>query len=126
MQTNPNLQDKELWLKTIDECGGNIAAAARKLNMSRGTIYYRMHEWEELEPAILKARKWMAGVAEDGLNDHVLQGNLTAIIFYLKTRCGWAETQRLTGADGGPIDFRDVSDLSLDELVAIATGSSAG
>jgi hypothetical protein len=121
MQVNPNLRDKELWLQTIEECGGNIAAAARKLGIERRSFYNRMREWEELEPAVVKARKWMAGVAEDSLNDHVFSGNLTAIIFYLKTRCGWAETQRLAGADGGAIDIRDVRDLSLDELVALAT-----
>ena len=39
-----------------------------------------------------------------------MQGHGWAICFYLKTRCGWREVQRLehTGADGGPITIAAV------------------
>lgn len=42
----------------------------------------------------------------------VEKGNVTAQIFWLKTRCNWRETERieLTGKNGGPVETKDVSD----------------
>lgn len=55
----------------------------------------------ELETGLAETN---AKVAESLFNQ-ALAGNVTAQIFWLKTRAGWRETDRLelTGADGGPI-----------------------
>ncbi len=37
--------DRDLIERTVKECGGNIASAARKLRVSRGLIYRRLRHW---------------------------------------------------------------------------------
>jgi len=54
-----------------------------------------------------------------GIAQKALGGNLTAIIFMLKTQFGWRETNRteLTGKDGQPLSFSDLSDDAARELM---------
>jgi hypothetical protein len=49
-----------------------------------------------------------------------LAGNTTAQIFYLKTQCGWKETwrQEHTGADGGPIEYKDLGEDEVNARLA--------
>ena len=37
--------EKALILKTLDECGGNRTLAAKKLGISRRTLYRRLDEY---------------------------------------------------------------------------------
>lgn len=65
---------------------------------------------EELDTATIKANATVAGA----LYKKALAGNVTAMIFWLKTRAGWRETNRveLTGANGGPVQSMPGPDLS--------------
>jgi sigma-54 dependent transcriptional regulator, acetoin dehydrogenase operon transcriptional activator AcoR len=38
--------DRDLIERTVKECGGNIASAARQLRVSRGLIYRRLRRWQ--------------------------------------------------------------------------------
>ena len=58
----------------------------------------------------------------------IKEGNPAAIIFYMKSRCGWRETvkQEITGADGGAVKIEtkqeyDLSKLSVSQLEALET-----
>jgi hypothetical protein len=52
-----------------------------------------------------------------------LAGNLTAMIFYLRTQGGWAAKHELTGPGGGPLQTIDLTaflaDKTEEELAAI-------
>jgi two-component system response regulator HydG len=37
--------EKSLILKALEECGGNRSQAALKLNISRRTLYRKLHEY---------------------------------------------------------------------------------
>lgn len=54
-----------------------------------------------------------------GLAQKALAGNLAAIIFTLKCKYQWRENQRLelTGKDGQPLSFSDLSDTAARELL---------
>lgn len=87
----------------VAEYNGNIAAIARRLGVSRGTIHNRMKDSPTLARAIDDARETMIDNVESALYRQVLEGNVTAMIFWLKTqgkRRGWVERQEITGADG--------------------------
>jgi hypothetical protein len=79
-----------------------------------------LHFRDELDVGATKAN---AKVAES-LYTQALAGNMTAAIWWTKTRMGWKETIRSehTGADGGPmrtVQEFDLSKLSDDQLVAL-------
>ena len=88
---------------------GNIAAIARKLGVSRNTVYARIRESVTLQQMLEDARETMLDNAESMLYRKVLDGDNTALIFFLKTQGksrGYTERQELTGADGDTIKVR--------------------
>lgn len=92
----------------IDEKRGNIAAIARALDVSRHTVYARINESVTLQGKLDDARESMIDTAESQLYQQIEDGNMTAIIFFLKTRGksrGYVERQEVTGADGGAVEF---------------------
>lgn len=98
----------------IAERNGNIAAIARSFGVARGTIQKRIDASPELQKALRDAREGMTDNAESALYKLILDGNVAAIIFYLKTRAknrGYVERTEVTGADGGPIKHADESDI---------------
>lgn len=75
------------------------------LGMTRTQIHYffRMGDdawstYEKKMPELVQALTW--GKSQNDarvmgkLNEHIERGNLAAIMFYLKTRCRWRETDR--------------------------------
>jgi hypothetical protein len=89
----------------VDELHGNIAAIARKLGVARQTIYNRVNESTSLQASLESARETMLDEAENVLYEQVLAGNMTAVIFFLKTRGksrGYTERTEISGVDGGP------------------------
>lgn len=82
----------------------------------------RKHYRAELTQGLHKANAKVAGK----LFNIAMAGNPAALIFWLKSRAGWRETNRLehTGAEGSPIkveagDGVDLGKLSVDELKAM-------
>jgi hypothetical protein len=76
-------------------------AIAKVLRISTNTL--ERHFREELDNAASRAVTKMA----NALYKNGMEGNVTAQIFYLKTRGRWRETPTLheiTGANGGPLE----------------------
>lgn len=87
----------------------------------------------EIDRAYRKGKAKAIREVAGGLLDKAKSGNLSAAIFYLKTRAGWRETNRteLTGADGKPIQADiggkknvtvDLSTKTTEELLAFRKG----
>jgi hypothetical protein len=101
---------------------GIRSAAARMLGCAPSTIanYLDRHPaLREVEAEILDQN---LDLAETKLLTAIRDGNLTAVIFFLKTKGklrGYTERAEVTGADGGPIDVTKLSD---EELERIARG----
>ena len=86
--------------------GGNISAIARRLGVTRATAYSYMNRWKTVEDAINDEREAMLDFTENQLFKQVQAGNITAIIFTLKTlgkNRGYVERREFTGKDGEPI-----------------------
>lgn len=81
----------------------------------------RKHYRDELTNGSTKANSKVA----ESLYKNAISGNVSAQIFWCKTRLGWSETQKLehAGPNGGPITTRNASDVTDDELAAIAAAS---
>jgi excisionase family DNA binding protein len=94
--------DRFIIEKAIVKAFGNLSTAAKSLAVERATLY-RWIEQEGLEQAVIEGRNRRLDFAESMLDKGMQDGNMTAIIFYLKTQGksrGYVERQELTGADG--------------------------
>ncbi len=95
---------------------GNIAAIARALHVSRGTIYNRIEEAPRLAHAIRDAQEAFVDEVESALYNNAMSGNVAAQIFIMKAhpaakRRGWGERTEIgnpTADDGTPMPFRIV------------------
>lgn len=93
------------------------------LGVGRTTFYAMMDRDNEISERYKRGRAKAVGSVAQGLLKEARNGNLGAMIFYLKTQAGWRETNNveISGQDGGPI--RIARELSEDDLLAIASGS---
>lgn len=74
------------YIEAIQEAGGIIAAAARSLGVSRAAVYRATETYATVAAALEEARETTKDVAEAQLLKQIRAGNMTAIIFYLKTQ----------------------------------------
>ena len=87
----------------VEKFNGNVAAIARALGVGRQTVWRRCEESPSLMAALASARETMIDNAESTLYREALNGNVTALIFFLKTQGknrGYVERQEMTGANG--------------------------
>ena len=90
----------------IEEYMGNLSLVARKLGVSRTTVYRFMESKPTLKVVLADAREKMIDNVESKLYSKALDGDTTAMIFFLKTQGkgrGYVERQEVTGADGGAV-----------------------
>ena len=64
---------------------GNITVAARRLGVDRGTVY-RAIERFKMQDVLEQAREKRLDMAESTLDKLMQEGNVTAVIFFLKTQ----------------------------------------
>lgn len=92
----------------VHELRGNLSAVARALGVSRTTLYKFLQAHPTAQQAVEEARETMLDHAESMLYRKVLDGDTTALIFFLKTqgrRRGYVERVETTGRDGGPVQI---------------------
>lgn len=87
---------------------GIVGTACQKAGISRQT-YYR---WREVDPKFAKkcdkVELVTGSMVKDQLLKKILENDITAIIFYCKTKLkheGFVERIETTGKDGGAIEF---------------------
>lgn len=74
----------------------NLSATAKALNVDRKTLYKRRQESAELDSQMTDVEESLLDFTESKLMQQIDASNLTAIIFYLKTkgrRRGYIERQ---------------------------------
>lgn len=97
----------------LKESRGFVTGAARKLQCSRRTIYRYLKESASVQEALADSREERHDFVENKLMTAIDEGNVTAIIFYLKTQCkdrGYIERTEHTGESGGAIRIEYVND----------------
>ena len=96
-------------VEALKATGGLVYMAARKLGCNPSTINKRAKTSPEIQAAIDNARGDMLDMAEHELKKAVRGGDMTAIIFTLKTigkHRGYVERIEQTGANGGAIEIK--------------------
>ena len=66
--------------------GANISATCKSLGIDRQTFYNRRNKSKELDQALTHIEESLVDFAESKLMQAITESNLTAIIFYLKTK----------------------------------------
>ena len=93
----------------IRQTAGNLSQAAKALGVSRSTINRRVSLSPALKDVVDDVREELVDIAESALRREVVDGNITAIIFTLKTQGksrGYIERQEYAGAaNAEPITF---------------------
>ena len=98
-----NGKTAEQVINAIKESQGYIAQAAGILGVSRSTFYNYLKKFSTAQETLEVVRESRHDHVESKLMQLINKGNVTAIIFYLKTQCknrGYVERQEVTGAEG--------------------------
>ena len=86
---------------------GFISVAAKNLGCSPNTVRNYIKRYTTAKQAVFDAREEMKDFAESKLFSGINDGNITAIIFFLKTQAkdrGYVERHEHTGENGGPLN----------------------
>ena len=109
----PNAEGRQL-VQLHATIGTPHATIARLLDIDAKTL--RKHYRDELDLAMAQANAAVGGA----LFRKAKAGDTASMIFWMKTRAGWRETNNmeLTGKDGGPIRTEEASarELILERL----------
>lgn len=95
-------------IEAIKESRGFVSKAANLCDTSRTTFHAMINDHPTLREAVEDARESNKDFVENKLMVSIDEGNVTAIIFYLKTQAkdrGYVERQEITGADGEAVKF---------------------
>ena len=95
-------------VENLSAQGLTVDQIASVLGVSRQTIYERQNEYPEFSDALKRGRgKGVANVT-NALYTKAIDGDNTAIIFYLKNRAGWVDKQEIQST----VEQRHVIDLT--------------
>jgi transposase-like protein len=96
--------DKDKYLELYDKHGANVAAACKAMGgMSRNTFYLWYREDEDFKERADAIKESLIDHAESKLQELIEDGNVTACIFYLKTKGksrGYSEKSELELSGG--------------------------
>ena len=100
-------------IDAIIEAKGILAVAARNLDCSRQTVHNYVNRYATVREAYEDANETNIDFVENKLMQQINNGNVTAMIFFLKTKAkhrGYVERREFTGDDGKPIQVEYVND----------------
>lgn len=90
--------ERQVIIDALEKTGGVITAAAKSLNTSRVSLYKWIEADGKLREAKEQAEESLLDLAESKLFQAINKGDMTAIIFTLKTRGkkrGYVERQEV-------------------------------
>ena len=102
MITKPKIQIDLKQVESLAANGLTDEQIASALGISRTTLANRKRENEQFVQAIKRGKAKGIALVTNKLMESIKGGNITAMIFFLKTQAGWKETnvQEHTGANG--------------------------
>jgi hypothetical protein len=106
--------------------GSTVQEIADCIGIARSTFYRRMEEREDIQDALKRGRSKGLAVVENALFQAAKNGNVTAMIFYLKNRAPdrWRDRREYHVSEEG----KSASEYSTSDLVALVqddTGKKA-
>ena len=99
-------QNKDAFLSAFIPKAGIIYEVCEAAGIARRTYQVWRKEDQEFHSAICEMEEQLLDLAESKLMAKIKEGNMTAVIFFLKCKGkarGYIERQEVTGADGSPL-----------------------
>ena len=99
----PQRFTEEHVAQAVTEAKGILTIAARNLGCSKSTVYEYLERYSSLKGVLAEARESAIDFVESKLMKAIEDGNVTAMIFYLKTQAkhrGYVERQEVEVAAG--------------------------
>lgn len=117
-RTRPRIQIDPEKVEQLAQVCDNEEEIALALGISYSTLRNRKREFDSFNTAIKRGRAKANAFVGGKLMSLIREGNPAATIFYMKSRCGWKETDRkeITGKDGEPVKVDKVNQLDLSKL----------
>jgi hypothetical protein len=113
-------------VEALRNAAGIYSGAAQMLGCAPNTIANYVDRSPKLQKLVREIQEQHLDLAETKLLTHLRDGNLKAVIFYLKTKGkvrGYSERTEVTGPNGRPLSLElDVTKLSDEELEQIIAG----
>jgi hypothetical protein len=105
MITKPKIQIDLKQVESLAANGLTQEQIASALGISETTLHQRKRDSADFAAAIKRGKAKGIAVVTNKLMESIKGGNMTGMIFFLKTQAGWKETnvQEHTGANGGAI-----------------------
>ena len=102
MITKPKIKIDLKQVESLAANGLTDEQIASALGISRTTLSNRKRENEQFVLAIKRGKAKGIALVTNKLMESIKGGNITGMIFFLKTQAGWKETnvQEHTGANG--------------------------
>ena len=125
-RTRPRIQIDLDKVEQLAQVCDNEEEIALALGISYRTLQNRKKDFANFATAIKKGKAKANAFVGGKLMSLIKEGNPAAIIFYMKSRCGWRETvrQEITGAEGDAVKVEtkqqyDLSKKSVSQLEAL-------
>ena len=118
MITKPKIQIDLKQVESLAANGLTQEQIACALGISETTLHQRKRDSADFAAAIKRGKAKGIALVTNKLMESIKGGNMTGMIFFLKTQAGWKETniQEHTGANGGAIEIKQTQDLTDSEL----------
>ena len=97
-------------IDAIERADGYVSTAAANLKVSRKTVYRFIEKYDDVAEALRDAREAQIDFAEGVLQGLIAEGNVAAVIFYLKTQAkarGYIERTEVDGSHEVKLTVRD-------------------
>lgn len=78
--------NKKAFLEALSAKGGNVTMACKEIGIDRSAYYNWMEKDPKFKQKVEEVNESMIDFAESALKKQIQDGNVTAIIFFLKTR----------------------------------------
>ena len=99
-------QKKDKFIKLLGENLGNISATCIQTGIARKTYYNWINKDDKFKSKVDEILEAQIDYVENKLMEKIEAGDLTAIIFYLKTKAkhrGWSEKIELSHNNQAPV-----------------------
>ena len=107
---------KKAMIEALEKTLGVVTSAAKMVGIDRTTHYLWMNEDPEYKKDVEETGEVALDYAETQLHKQIGEGQPASTIFYLKTKGkkrGYIERNELTGADGGPLELKQITGMEV-------------
>jgi len=117
--TKPKIEFDLAKVESLAANGLTQEQIALALGISESTLYNNKRENEEFAAAIKSGKAKGIAVVTNKLMESIKKGNMTGMIFFLKTQAGWKETVVNEHAGALGVVSMTAEDLTDDQLAGV-------